>query len=55
MNVIVSREKVVFEGSVAFDTVITVGTNDLRTAEARLASRGIFAEDVVDISGYENS
>jgi hypothetical protein len=55
MNVIVSREKIIFEGSVAFDTVITVGTNDLRTAEARLASRGIFVEDTVDISGYENS
>lgn len=54
-NVIVARPQVVVENSKTLSTVITVGTTDLRTVEDRLAGRGIYVEDTVDITSYENS
>jgi len=54
IDCIVSRSKIVMENSKTLDTVITVGTTDLRTVEDRLADRGLFIEDSVDISSFEN-
>lgn len=54
-DVTVDVNQVVVENSLTLDTVITVGTTDLRTTRDHLANRGIFTEETVDISGYENA
>jgi hypothetical protein len=54
-DVMVDENQVVVENAKTLDTVITVGTTDLRTVRDHLACRGIFMEDTVDISGYENA
>ena len=53
-GVIVSKDKIVIENSLTLDTVITVGTTDLRTVQDRLAARGIYAEETINITNYEN-
>ncbi len=50
-NVIVAQDQIVIENSKTLDTVITVGTTDLRTVRDRLAARGIFVEETIAISG----
>jgi hypothetical protein len=54
-GVFVDKNQLVIENSKTLDTVITDGTRDLRTVKDHLATRGIFTEDTVDISGYENA
>ena len=54
-DVTVDVDQIVIENSKTLDTVITVGTTDLRTVRDHLANRGIFTEDTVDISGFENA
>lgn len=53
--VFVDKTQLVIENSKLLTTVITVGTTDLRTVEDHLANRGIFMEDTVDISSFENT
>ncbi len=48
-------DQLVIENSLTLDTVITVGTTDLRTVRDHLANRGIFVEDTVDISSFESA
>lgn len=47
--------QLVIENSKTLDTVVTVGTTDLRTVRDHLANRGIFVEETVDISSFENA
>ena len=54
-DVTVDVDQIVIENSKTLDTVITVGTTDLRTVRDHLANRGIFTEETVDISGFENA
>lgn len=54
-NVYVDENQVVLENSLTLDDVLTVGTTDLRTVRDHLATRGIFTEDSIDISSYENT
>lgn len=54
-DVTVDVNQLVIENSKTLDTVITVGTTDLRTVRDHLANRGIFTEETVDISGFENA
>ena len=51
----VDVNQLVIENSKTLDTVITVGTTDLRTVRDHLANRGIFIEETVDISSFENA
>ncbi len=51
----VARDQITIENSKTLATVITVGTTDLRTVEDQLANRGIYVEDTVDISEFENA
>ena len=54
-DVTVDVDQIVIENAKTLDTVITVGTTDLRTVRDHLANRGIFTEETVDISGFENA
>ena len=54
-DVTVDVDQIVIENSKTLDTVITVGTTDLRTVRDHLATRGIFTEETVDISSFENA
>lgn len=54
-DVTVDVDQIVVENAKTLDTVITVGTTDLRTVRDHLANRGIFTEETVDISGFENA
>ena len=54
-DVTVDVNQLVIEAAKTLDTVITVGTTDLRTVRDHLANRGIFVEETVDISGFENA
>ncbi len=54
-GVFVDKNQLVIENSKLLTTVITVGTTDIRNVEDHMANRGIFMEDTVDISGYENT
>jgi len=47
--------QVVIENSKTLDTVITVGTTDLKTVRDHLACRNIHDDDTVDITEYENA
>ena len=51
----VDANQLVIENAKTLDTVITVGTTDLRTVRDHLANRGIFVEDTVDVSSFENA
>lgn len=53
-GVFIDENQLVIENSKTLDTVITVGTTDLRTVRDHLACRGIFVESTVDISSFEN-
>ena len=50
----IDEGQLVIENSKTLATVITVGTTDLRTVRDQMANRGIFVEDTVDISSFEN-
>lgn len=50
----VDKNQLVIENSKLLTTVITVGTTDLRTVEDHLKNVGIFVEDTIDISEFEN-
>lgn len=50
----IDTNQLVIENSKTLATVITVGTTDLRTVRDQMANRGIFVEDTVDISSFEN-
>jgi hypothetical protein len=54
-DVTVDVDQIVIENAKTLDTVITVGTTDLRTVRDHLANRGIFTEETVDISSFENA
>ena len=54
-DAIVDVDQVVIENSNTLDTVVTVGTTDLRTVRGHMANRGIFVEETVDISSFENA
>lgn len=54
-GVFVDKNLLVIENSKLLTTVITVGTTDLRTVADHMANRGIFMEDSIEISGYENT
>ena len=54
-DVTVDVDQIVIENAKTLDTVITVGTTDLRTVRDHLATRGIFTEETVDISSFENA
>jgi len=47
--------QLVIEDSKLLTTIITDGTTDVRTVRDHMANRGIFIEDTVDISGFENA
>jgi hypothetical protein len=49
------ENQLVIENSKTLDTVITVGTTDLRTVRDHLATRGLFSEDTIAISSAENA
>ena len=51
----VDVDQLAIENSKTLDTVVTVGTTDLRTVRDHLANRGIFVENTVDISSFENA
>lgn len=54
-DAIVDINQLVIEASKTLNTVITVGINDLRTVKDHLAARGIFVEDTINISNFENA
>lgn len=54
-DVTVDVDQIIIENAKTLDTVITVGTTDLRTVRDHLANRGIFTEETVDVSGFENA
>ncbi len=54
-TVIIDEDQLVIENSKTVNTVITVGTTDLRTVMDRLAARGIFLQATVDITEFENA
>jgi hypothetical protein len=54
-NVLIDVEQLVIENSKTLDTIIDTGTVEARTVKDQLAMRGIFCEDTVDISSYENA
>lgn len=54
-NVLIDEDQLVIENSKTVNTVITVGTTDLRTVMDHLAGRGIFLEETVDITEFENA
>lgn len=54
-DAVIDVNQLVIEASKTLDTVITVGTTDLRTVRDHLANRGIFVEETVDISSFENA
>lgn len=54
-SITVDVDQVIIENSKTLDTVVTVGTTDLRTVRDHLANRGIFVEETVDISSFENA
>jgi len=54
-GIIDEAQLILDEGATTLDTVITVGTTDLRTVKDHLANRGIFVEETVAISSPENA
>jgi hypothetical protein len=54
-GVTIDVDQLVIENSKTLNTVITVGTTQLTTVRDHLANRGIFAEETVDVTGYENA
>lgn len=54
-DAVIDVDQLIIEASKTLDTVITVGTTDLRTVRDHLANRGIFTEETIDISGFENA
>lgn len=54
-DAIVDTSMLVIEAAKTLDTVITVGTTDLRTVRDHLACRGIFVEETIEISSFENA
>lgn len=54
-DAIVDVDQLIIEAAKTLDTVITVGTTDLRTVRDHLANRGIFVEETIDISSFENA
>jgi hypothetical protein len=54
-DVTVDVDQIIIENAKTLDTVITIGTTDLRTVRDHLATRGIFTEETVDISSFENA
>jgi hypothetical protein len=54
-SVVVDRSQVVLENSLTLDTVITIGTYDIRTVEDHLRNTGIFMQNVVDVTAFENT
>ena len=53
-DAVVDVNQVVIENSKTLDTIIGVTSVNARTVRDQLAFRGIFAEDTVNISGFEN-
>lgn len=53
-NAIVDLNQIVIENSKTLDTIIGVTSVNARTVRDQLAFRGIFAEDTVNISSFEN-
>jgi len=47
--------QLVIRAAKTLNTVITVGTTDLRTVEDHLADRGLFAENTVNFDEFENT
>jgi hypothetical protein len=54
-DAILDATQLVIENSLTVDTVITVGATDLRTVRDRMAGRGIFIEDTIAITEFENT
>ena len=54
-NAIYDKNLLVIEASKTLDTVITVGTTDLRTVRDQLANRNLYDSDSIDVTEYENS
>lgn len=50
----IDANQLVIENSKTLVTVITVGTTDLRVVRDYMANRGIFVENTIDISSFEN-
>lgn len=53
-NAVIDINQIVIENSKTLDTIIGAATVDNRTVRDQLAFRGIFAEETVAISGFEN-
>ncbi len=53
-DAVVDVNQIVIENSKTLDTIIGVTSVNARTVRDQLAFRGIFAEDTVNISGFEN-
>lgn len=53
-SAVVDLNQIVIENSKTLDTVIGATTVEARTVRDQLAYRGIFAEDTVTISNFEN-
>lgn len=51
----VDAEQLILENSLTLNSVITVGTTDLRTVEDHLANRGIFVENTTNFDEFENT
>lgn len=54
-NLTFDAEQLVLENSLTLNSVITVGTTDLRTVEDHLADRGMFAENTTNFDEFENT
>lgn len=53
-NAVVDVNQIIIENSKTLDTIIGVTSVNARTVRDQLAFRGIFAEDTVNISSFEN-
>lgn len=53
-NAVVDVNQIVIENSKTLDTIIGVTSVNSRTVRDQLSFRGIFAEDTVNISSFEN-